>query len=190
LLKDEGKRSSQKEHKRSNAQDAGRVCGRGCERHDRAVFVRITPHRHSFHTQPNISSSSTSLAAMAKSSAKYPKPRYTRRGLRRGRCRGRERGLHSRARTRGRQRHLPTTGGPALRADAARSVENPILYFFFVKTAAMYILMTHPASLVPAFSSLPAPSHTVWPLVSNPPRNRTDPSTPVRILLHPCCLTL
>jgi hypothetical protein len=49
----------------------------------------------------------------------------------------------------------------APRADAARRVENPILNYLSAKTAAVYILMTHLASLLPAFCSLPAPSHTV-----------------------------
>jgi hypothetical protein len=40
-----------------------------------------------------------------------------------------------------------------------------------------------PVSLVPTFSSLPATSHTVSPLVANPPRSRADPSTPARVCL-------
>jgi hypothetical protein len=59
------------------------------------------------------------------------------------------------------QRHLLPASGPALQADAARGVETLIPNYLSVQTAAVCILMTHPALLVPAFSSLPAPSPTV-----------------------------
>jgi hypothetical protein len=119
-----------------------------------------------------ISSSYTSFAAMAKSSAKYtliPNADETEalkapdipgddsdeadaEGKNAGSTAGRERGEGSGIFHR---RWTRASSRPP------RGVENLILNYLSVKTAAVYILTTRPASLVPAFSSLPAPSHSV-----------------------------
>lgn len=197
MLKDEVKRSSQKERKRSNA---GRVCGPGCARHDRAVFVRITRHRHSFHTQPNIFSSlqwpnppqntpssptktretpSSGPPIAPPTTPTRPMPRTRTRALQQGQIREPGEGSGT----------IPPPVDRALRKRRPRCGKPDSELFVCENSCRAHT--DDPSGLTLSCFLLP-PRPVSYRLTARcqPTRNRSDPSTPAPIHLHACCLTL